>query len=312
MKSSKNIILLLLLSFCFQVNAQVKEYTLENVPNVRLQNKMRYVSNPDRILSQEACDSIDSMLSALEQKTSIEVAVVVLPSIGNNDCFEFAHNLLNKWGVGKKGKDNGLMILLVEDQRKIRFETGYGLEGDLPDAICKRIQTRKMTPFFRNNNWDGGMVSGIQAVCARLDGSMTNDEINNEDNGGNILFLFFAAGGFVILVAFFGGIASWRATRCSKCGKHKLQRTESILLSVRNGVRREKVVYTCLNCGNKVVRDIETTDDDFRGGGRGGGLAGGIFLGGLGGGLGSGGGGGFSGGSFGGGMSGGGGAGSDF
>jgi len=162
MKLLKSTILLLLLSLCFQVKAQVKEYTLENVPNVRLQNKMRYVSNPGGILSQEACDSIDSMLWKLEQKTSIEVAVVVLPSIGNNDCFQFTHDLFNKWGVGKKGKDNGLLILLVEDQRKIRFETGYGLEGDLPDAICKRIQTRKMNPFFRNNNWDGGMVSGIK------------------------------------------------------------------------------------------------------------------------------------------------------
>ena len=76
------------------------------------------------------------------------------------------------WKVGKKSKDNGLVILLVEDQRTIRFITGYGLEGDLPDAICKRIQVKKMNPFFRNNNWDGGMVSGIQAVCARLDGSM--------------------------------------------------------------------------------------------------------------------------------------------
>ena len=314
MKQSKSIILFLLLCLSFHVNAQEKAYTVETVPNVHLQNKMRYVSNPGGILSQEACDSIDSMLWKLEQKTSIEVAVVVLPSIGDNNTFDFAHNLLNKWGVGKKGKDNGLVILLVEDQRSVRFETGYGLEGDLTDAICKRIQTRKMIPFLRNNNWDGGMVSGVQSVCARLDGSMTNDEKESE-NGGNIMFLFFAAGAFVMLVAFLGGIASWRATRCPKCGKHKLQRTESVLLSISHGVRKEKVVYTCLNCGNKVVRDIETTDDDFHGGGRGGrggGLAGGIFLGGLGGGFGSGGGGGFSGGSFGGGMSGGGGAGSDF
>ena len=310
MKRSKNIILFLLLFLSFQVNAQEKEYTLENVPNVRLQNKMHYVSNPGGILSQEACDSIDSMLWKLEQKTSIEVAVVALPSIGNNDCFQFAHDLLNKWGVGKKGKDNGLVILLVEDQRKIRFETGYGLEGDLPDAICKRIQTRKMNPFFRNDNWDGGMVSGIQSVCGRLDGSMTNDEADKDEEGGNIMLLFFAAAGFVMLVGFIGGIASWRATRCPNCKQHKLMRTDSKLLSLRQGVKREEVVYTCQNCGHKVVREIESSDDNYRGGGRGG-LGGGIFMGGLGGGLGSGGGG-FSGGSFGGGMSGGGGAGSDF
>ncbi len=311
MRLSKNIILFFLLSFCSAVNAQTKEYTLESVPNVRLQNKMRYVSNPDGILSQEACDSIDNMLWKLEKKTSIEVSVVAIHSIGNNDAFQFVHDLFNKWGVGRKGKDNGLMILFVEDQRKLRFETGYGLEGDLPDALCKRIQNRKMVPFFRNDNWDGGMVSGVQAICARLDGSMTNDEAEDNGDGSNeILFLFFAAGGFIFLVALIGGFASWRATRCPNCKKHKMMRTDSHLLSYSHGIKKEEVVYTCQNCGHKIVREVESSDDNYRGGGRGG-LGGGIFMGGLGGGLGSGGGG-FDGGSFGGGMSGGGGAGSDF
>lgn len=81
MSLSKKIILFLLLCINFQVNAQVKEYTVESVPNVHLQNKMRYVSNPDGLLSQEACAAIDSMLWKLEQKTSIEVAVVVSASL---------------------------------------------------------------------------------------------------------------------------------------------------------------------------------------------------------------------------------------
>ncbi len=309
MKLLKKTILFSLFCICFQANAQVKEYAVENVPNIHLQDKMRYVSNPNGILSQQACASIDSMLWALEQKTSIQVAVVMLPSIGNNDCFDFAHRLFNAWGVGKKGKDNGLVILFVEDQRRVQFETGYGLEGDLPDAICKRIQTRKMVPFFRNDNWDGGMVSGVQSVCARLDGTMTNDEADGE-GGSSILVLFFIAGGIVLFVAFIGGIASWNASRCPNCKKHKLMRTSSHLLSIRNGIKTEEVVYTCQNCGHKVTRKSDSNDDNYRGG-RGGGLAGGIFLGGLGGGLGSGGGG-FSGGSFGGGMSGGGGSGSGF
>lgn len=304
----KKTMLFLLLCLSFQAKAQNNAYTVESVPNVHLENKMRYVSNPGGLLSQEACAAIDSMLWKLEQKTSIEVAVIALPSIGNENSFDFALGIFNAWKVGKKSKDNGLVILLVEDQRTIRFITGYGLEGDLPDAICKRIQVKKMNPFFRNNNWDGGMVSGIQAVCARLNGSMSNDELNNEE-GGNIMFLFFAAGGFIILLAFIGGIASWRATRCPKCKQHKLMRTDSKLLSYRHGVKREEVVYTCQNCGHKIIRETESSDDNYRGGR--GGLGGGIFLGGLGGGLGSGGGG-FSGGSFGGGMSGGGGAGSDF
>ena len=152
-----------------------KVYTTDNIPKVHLQNKMRYVCNPDGILSQTACDSIDRMLYALEQQTGIETVVAVVPSIGNDDCFDFAHRLLNEWGVGKKGKNNGLVILLVTDQRCIQFYTGYGLEGDLPDAICKRIQTRDMIPYLKDGNWDAGMVAGVRAVCGRLDGSMVND-----------------------------------------------------------------------------------------------------------------------------------------
>lgn len=126
------------------LQAQEKVYTVDNLPKVHLQNKMQYVCNPAGILSQESCNEIDAMLYALEQQTGIETVVAVVPSIGNAECFDFSHELLNKWGVGKKEKNNGLVILLVTDQRCIQFYTGYGLEGVLPDAICKRIQTKYM------------------------------------------------------------------------------------------------------------------------------------------------------------------------
>lgn len=84
-------------------------------------------------------------------------------------------------GCGKERKNNGLVILLVTDQRCIQFYTGYGLEGDLPDAICKRIQTRDMIPYLKDGNWDAGMVAGVRAVCGRLDGSMVNDTDDEED-----------------------------------------------------------------------------------------------------------------------------------
>lgn len=161
----------------FPLQAQEKVYTVDNLPKVHLQNKMQYVCNPAGILSQAACDSIDAMLYALEQQTGIETVVAVVPSIGETDCFDFCHQLLNKWGVGKKDKNNGLVILLVTDQRCIQFYTGYGLEGVLPDAICKRIQTKYMIPYLKDGNWDAGMVAGLKATCQRLDGSMENDSL---------------------------------------------------------------------------------------------------------------------------------------
>ena len=291
------------LFLCLLVTLQAqKVYTTRNLPKVHLQDRTRYVCNPEGILSAAATDSIDRMLYALEQQTGIETVVAVVPSIGEEECFDFSHRLLNEWGVGKKEKNNGLVILLVTDQRCIQFYTGYGLEGDLPDAICKRIQTREMIPYLKDGDWDAGMVAGVRAVCARLDGSMENDTEEEEDlSVGAALLIFMGFFGIGLLVVY---LAMRAATRCPNCGQHKLQRSGSTLISRRNGIKTENVTYTCRNCGHQVVRRQESYDENYRG--RGG--SGPVIFGG-GGGFG---GGGFSGGSFGGGIGGGGGAGSRF
>ncbi|WP_333616108.1 TPM domain-containing protein [Bacteroides pyogenes] len=287
----------------FPLQAKEKIYTVDNLPKVHLQNKMKYVCNPEGILSQAACDTIDARLYALERQTGIETVVAVVPSIGEAECFDFSHELLNRWGVGKKGKDNGLVILLVTDQRCIQFYTGYGLEGILPDAICKRIQTQYMIPYLKDKKWDEGMVAGVVATCGRLDGSMENDTENESEDGamGIILIVF----GFMAIAIGVSLFAAWKESRCPNCGKHRLQRSGSRIVSRSNGIKAEDITYTCGNCGHTIVRRRQTYDSNYRGGG------GGPFIGGLGGGS-FGGGRGFGGGRFGGGMGGGGGAGSRF
>lgn len=292
------LLLLCMLLSGLPVQAQ-KVYTPDNLPKVHLSDKTRYTCNPDGVLSPAATDSIDRMLYALEQQTGIETVVAAVTSIGDESCFDFCHRLLNEWGVGKKGKDNGLVVLLVTDQRCIQFYTGYGLEGDLPDALCKRIQTRDMIPYLKEGNWDAGMTAGIRSVCARLDGSMQNDE-EEEEPIGIFLWIFLAciAGG-ILTVAY----AMHAATKCPHCGQHKLQRISSQLAYRRGGIKAEDITYVCRNCGQKTVKRQTSSDEHYRGGGP-------IIFGG--GGFLGGGGGGFSGGSFGGGAGGGGGAGSRF
>ena len=89
--------------------AEGKAYAINDVPNVRHTNKSYYVSDPEHILSQETVNSINSMLYQLETKTGVQTAVVVLPSIGDNDPLDFAYSLGRRWGVGKKKKDTGLV-----------------------------------------------------------------------------------------------------------------------------------------------------------------------------------------------------------
>ena len=102
-------LLAVMLMVAFAVPAQT--YNVADVPNVRLKDKRMHVSDPEGVLSDVTVRSIDTMLAALEDSTSIEVAVVVVPSVPDGDCFTFAHQLGQQWGVGKKGRDNGLVIL---------------------------------------------------------------------------------------------------------------------------------------------------------------------------------------------------------
>lgn len=299
--------LILLATFAIANAASEVAYTIESVPNVRLQDKRQYTSDPANLLSQAVRDSINTYLATLERETNIETAVVMLPSIGDADAFDFGHSLFRQWGIGKKKSNNGLLILYVEDQHTIRFVTGYGIEGTLTDAKCKRIQTRYMVPAFKEGNRDLGMVMGVKAVVKTLKHeSFDSEASDDEDIVPMLIFMVIVVAGIFALVY----LTAVRNRRCPKCGKQtlKVQSTDHY----RKGRRYfKKEVLVCQNCGNVEVRTEEEYggDDDATNAMIAGGILGSMF-----GSRGGGGsyGGGFSGGSFGGGSSGGGGAGSSW
>lgn len=137
--------------------------TVDSILNQKLIDGS-YVSDPDHILNEATIPEIDSLLKALEGKTSVQVAVVAVESIGDRDIFEFAQELFTTWGIGSKGNDNGLLLLLVKDLHTIRFHTGYGVEGVLPDIVCKRIQREQMVPEFKKGDYSAGMLAGVQEI----------------------------------------------------------------------------------------------------------------------------------------------------
>lgn len=285
------------------LSLQAKKYTVQEVPMVHLQDRTRYVSNPDGILSTSAVATMDSILYVLEQKTGIQVLVVAITGIEGGDCFDFAYQLGKEKGVGQKERDNGLVILLSTEERCIQFATGYGLEGVLPDAICKRIQNRYMVAHLGKDDWDTGMVEGIRAVNGYLDGSMENIAGDEDEDDTALFFILAFIFGSIILICL---IVAIFGNRCPKCKKrHALQRISSHIVSRKHGVVTSEVNYICKYCGHQVTMKERSNDPNYRGPRGGGGT---IFMGGGG----FGGGGGFSGGSFGGGSFGGGGAGSRF
>ena len=147
----------------FATTLLAAQSTIQSIPNQKLIDGS-YVSNPDHILDQPTVARIDSILSSLEKENTVQVAVVVVESIGDADVFDFAQELFTSWGIGNKNNDNGVLLLFVNDQRTIRFHTGDGIEGVLPDALCKEIQERYMVPAFRNGDFNGGMLAAVQQI----------------------------------------------------------------------------------------------------------------------------------------------------
>ena len=139
-------LLVLLLGFSV-VDVEAKSYRVRDVQNVQRLDSRRFVANPDGILSREAVATLDSICYALKESGIAEVAIVAVDDIRPRDMVGFSQELFEGWGVGDKELDNGLGILLVGDMREIRFHTGYGLEGVLPDALCYRIQQDYMVPY---------------------------------------------------------------------------------------------------------------------------------------------------------------------
>lgn len=285
----------------------VKEYkSVDDVPNVRLTDVRRYVSDPSSILSPAATDTINAILGRLEKSTGIETAVVMLPSIGENDIFDFSTSLFRKWGIGKKKSNNGLLILFVMDQHKVRFATGYGIEGTMTDAMSKRIQMQYMVPAFKRSDWNKGMVDGVRATAKVLDGSMEPEAADSDTDTGDILFSIGIIVGVILLAMFVSSIKQ----RCPKCRKRSAMKQMGVeVLRVSTGKGRRKRIrrttYVCQYCGHIMTKDEDIDDNS------GSAAAGGAILGSM---LGSsgGGGGGSFGGSFGGGSTGGGGSTSDW
>lgn len=290
--------LLLLLAFAAAAGCcRAATWSVERIPHVQRADRDRYVSDPDGILSRGAVAHIDSVCGALRARGLAQMAVVAVGDIEGGDAFDFAIELFRSWGVGRKGADDGVGILLVRDLREIRFVTGGGVEGVLTDALCKRIQVRCMLPEFRRGDYDAGMVAGVDAVAAVLTGAgeELRAESDDEPSAGEVLLLLGALFLGALLVLW---LYARRLRRCPRCGKSALVPESRQLAGLTPGYRLIDHIYRCEHCGHRVRRRERRPRDN--------GFGGGPFVGGFGGGSFGGGsvGGGFGGGSFGGGGAG--------
>ncbi|MBI1722681.1 MAG: TPM domain-containing protein [Gemmatimonadetes bacterium] len=190
------------------------------VPNPRVANGT-WVADPSRHLRDSTVATLNGEIAALEQATSAEIAVVVVDSTSGLEPFDFALAIHRGWGVGKRGKDNGIVFLWVPAQRAVHISVGYGLEGVLPDRRVGRIRDEQIFSAFRNGAFDEGVLAGVRALAAA-----TREETNARQGitpmlqrgGTGVLgWLLGIAGGGIALIGGAIGYRRWKRRRPRNC-----------------------------------------------------------------------------------------------
>nr|WP_279011100.1 TPM domain-containing protein [Aeromonas jandaei] len=143
------------------------------------------------LMSRKQAHQLTQQLAAFEKRSGIQLVVVSVDSLQGETIEEYGYQLGRHWGIGQKGKDNGVLLLIAQDERKVRIEVGYGLEGDLPDAIAANIIQTRILPAFKRGDMVAGVVAGSQAIMQALGGQyQPTDNASKEDKlGGLWLFI---------------------------------------------------------------------------------------------------------------------------
>lgn len=129
----------------------------------------RVVDNAE-ILSADTRRRLTEALRQHEQSSGNQIAVLTVPTIHGESIEEYAVRVFEQWKLGQKGKDNGVLVVIVPEDRRMRIEVGYGLEGVVTDAHASRIIRNVMTPRFRERDFNGGTMRGVDALVAQLEG----------------------------------------------------------------------------------------------------------------------------------------------
>lgn len=148
---------LLFLTSAFQVSA----YESPGKPS-------GFVNDFARLFSALQKTSLETKLSSLERETGVEVSVVTIPALGDETIETYAVKLFEEWGIGKAKQDNGLLILVVPDDRQARIEVGYGLEPTITDAASSAVMRNVMIPAFENKDYFGGINSAADIIMGLI------------------------------------------------------------------------------------------------------------------------------------------------
>jgi uncharacterized protein len=167
-------------------------------------NPPRGVNDFAHLLEPFQVQALEQKLDAYNDSTSSAIVVITVPDLQGYDIAQVSLKYLRDWGIGVKGKNNGVVIMVSKAEHKARIETGFGMEGVLPDILAKQIIDQRMIPFFKNNDYYAGFDNAVDAIIKAAAGEYKADP-NAEKKGsplGSIILLVVIF--LVILFIFFG------------------------------------------------------------------------------------------------------------
>ena len=149
---------------------------------------------------------LENKLVAFDDSSSTQIAVVIMKSVGDYDINEYGQQLGRKWGIGQKGKNNGIMVLVAINDRKMTIQTGYGEEGALPDVITQQIRVNDINPRFKASDYYGGLDVGTDDIIKYTKGEYKADpkkvqDARQDGRGGSAIFLIIIV--IIILIVIF-------------------------------------------------------------------------------------------------------------
>ncbi len=140
----------------------------------------RMVNDFAKVLKADEVERLENKLVAYNDSTSTQIAIVTMPDLGGYDAAGFAFELGDKWGIGRKNKNNGILILMSVEERDVFIATGYGMEDIVPDALAKRIVTNYLVPNFKERNFYKGFDEATDVIIGLATGRFTADDVQGE------------------------------------------------------------------------------------------------------------------------------------
>jgi uncharacterized protein len=159
----------------------------------------RRVTDLTGTLTTEQAKALESKLASFEAAKGSQIAVLIIPTTQPEDIAQFGIRVAEAWKIGRKNIDDGVILIIAKDDRQLRLEVGYGLEGVIPDAIAKRIIAETITPYFRAGDFAGGINAGVEQVMRLIQGeSLPAPQKQPSGESGQSAFMFILLGGLLV------------------------------------------------------------------------------------------------------------------